>query len=179
MDMNNSEAMDFLVELYNRTEGSEENQVSMHDVGAALGMDKSQAGALGEELIVEGLADLRTLAGGIAITSQGLEMLQKAGLITAVIAKSDFQLSGGPVLQEADHEEIEKILEKIRQAVSQQTAAFEVLEEIVIDLKTIEVQLLSPKPKTAVVCQVFSSLQSSLKELGLDELSTIFAGVID
>ncbi len=44
-------------------------------------LDKDQAGALGQDLVVEGLVDLRTLAGGISITSQGLEMLHQALLM--------------------------------------------------------------------------------------------------
>lgn len=180
MNISNPEARDYLVELYNQTQGNEEKQVSMHEVGLALGMDKSQAGALGEELIVEGLADLRTLAGGINITSQGLEILQKAGYISvAVSAKGRFQLSGGPLLNEEDRHAIEQLLDKIKHAVSQNSGDYSDMEEIVIDIKTLDVHLLSPKPKTAIVCEILSSLNGSLKVLGLTEIAETFSGVLE
>ncbi len=52
MHTDNSELKDYLVELHNQTQGNEEMQVSMHDVGSALGLDKNQAGAIGQDLIV-------------------------------------------------------------------------------------------------------------------------------
>ncbi len=170
MHTDNSELKDYLVELHNQTQGNEEMQVSMHDVGSALGLDKNQAGAIGQDLIVEGLADLRTLAGGISITSQGIEMLQKYGLVSVSVSTS-FQLSKGPVVNEADRQAIEQVVEKIKQAVSAKAASFEDIEEIVIDLKTIEVHLLSSKPKTAVIREIIRSIHDSLKRLNLNEVA--------
>jgi hypothetical protein len=175
MDINDAEVRDYLIELYNQTEGNQEKQVSMHDVGSALGMDKNQAGALGQDLVVEGLVDLRTLAGGISITSQGLEMLQVGGYIT-VSVKDSFQLSGGPVINEIDRQAIEKMIEKIKQAVTQKIAQFQDLEEIIIDLKTLEVHLLSPKPKTSIVRAILSSLHLSLEKLELHEITLVLSG---
>lgn len=176
MDMNDAEVRDYLLEVYNQTQGDQEKQVAMQDVGLALGMDKDQAGALGQDLVVEGLVDLKTLAGGISLTSQGLEMLQKGGYIT-VSVKDSFQISGGPVINEADRQSIEKIVEKIKQAVSQKSAPFEDLEEIVVDLKTLEVYLLSPKPKTSIVRAIFNSLHDSLKRLDLNEVAMTLGGL--
>ena len=39
------------------------------------------------------------------------------------------------------------------------------MEEIVIDMKTIEVQLLSSRPKTAIVREILRSLSTLLKEV--------------
>jgi len=177
MDLNDAEVRDFLIELYNQTEGDQEKQSSMHDVGSALGIDKDQAGAMGQDLVVEGLVDLRTLAGGISITSQGLEILQAGGYIT-VSVKDSFQLSGGLVINETDRQAIEQVVEKIKHALSQKTAQFEDLEEIVIDLKTIEIQLLSPKAKTSIVRAIFSSLHVSLKRMELDEIALVIHGAL-
>lgn len=175
MNINDPEVKDYLVELYNQTQGEEGMQASMHDVGSALGMDKVQAGAMGEELIVEGLADLITLAGGISLTSQGLEMLQKAGYISVPV-NNNFQLSKGPVLVEGDRQAIEQIVEQIKRAVSAKAPSYEDIEEIVIDVKTIEVQLLSAKPKTAIIQEILRSLQDSLKKLDLNEMATTLSG---
>ncbi len=180
MDISNPEARDFLVELYNQTEGNEELQVSMHDVGATLGMDKNEAGALAEELIVEGLVELRTLAGGVSVTPQGLGMLQEAGYISITAqVKDSCQLSGALVLSEGDRQAVEQLVGKIKDALSGTTAAYQTLEEIVVDIKTVEVHLLSPQPKTAIVREILRSLHGSLKRLDLNEVALYISGVLE
>lgn len=61
MDLDNPEAKAFLFELYTQTKGDTKKQVSMHDVGAVLGQGKTDAGAMAEDLIIQGYAELKTL----------------------------------------------------------------------------------------------------------------------
>ena len=65
----------YLQELYNTTKGNTETQVSMYDLGPALGLEKTAAGKIAEDLMVLGFIELKTLAGGISITDEGLKKL--------------------------------------------------------------------------------------------------------
>ena len=78
MSIEEQETLNFLTELYNSTAGDTSRQVSMYDIGAVLGLEKSSAGAVAEELIVDGYAELVTLSGGISITLNGLKELNIA-----------------------------------------------------------------------------------------------------
>ena len=78
MSIEERQIFDFLTELYNSTDGDTSRQVSMYDIGGTLGLEKSSAGAVAEELIVDGYAELVTLSGGISITSNGLKELNIA-----------------------------------------------------------------------------------------------------
>ena len=152
----------YLEELYRLTGGDTEMQVSMYEVGAAIGLDKSEAGSLAEELMVQEQTELRTLAGGISITIQGLAVL---GIDVAApqSAESSFQLSKGPVTAASDRQAIQLLTEEIKSEISGLKLNYDLLEEIVMDLKTIEVHLLSPKPKTAVLREILRSLHIALE----------------
>ncbi len=178
MNINTPETQEYLMELYNQTQGDQEKQVSMADIGSALGMDKPQAGLIGEWLIVEGMVELRTLAGGVSITAQGVEVLQEAGLIR-VSAKVSHRLSRAPVLDEKDCQVVGQILADLKRAFGSLSASYQDLEEIVIDMKTIEIQLLSPKPKATIVRAVLESLHASVKRLELNEVEGILSGVLE
>ena len=63
-------------------------------------------------------------------------------------------------------------MEDVRAAVIQLNATFGQMEEIVIDIKTIETQLLSPNPKIAVIREVLRSLHKTITSLGGNALAT-------
>ena len=71
MDSNNITNTTYLAELYRQTEGDTEAKVSMLDVGSAIGFEEAEARATAENLMIEGLAELKSLSGGIGITTQG------------------------------------------------------------------------------------------------------------
>jgi hypothetical protein len=167
MNENERRSADFLLELYRRTEGLVERQVSMHDVGAAIGLEKSEAGALAEELIMEELVELKTLAGGIGITTAGIDLLQKNGKVDAPVSNSS-KLSGKPILTDDDRVVLTEIIREIQTELPLRKADYRSLEEIIIDIKTIEVQLLSTRPKAAIILAVLGSLQKAMQNLGLD-----------
>jgi hypothetical protein len=166
MDNDNPEEKRYLTELCSMTQGNVGAQVSMFDVGAAIGLERADAGMMAEELIVQGFAELKTLSGGIGITSQGVEMIRGKMVASPVPAGDALQLGSGTVLGEKGRQAVEKVLGNIRTAVIQQNATFGQLEEIVIDIKTIETQMLSPNPKIAVIREVLRSLHKSLTGLG-------------
>lgn len=156
----------FLEILHQSTAGNTEIQVSMHEVGAAMGLTKIEAGALAEELMVAGLVELRTLAGGISITREGLETLGISPPAAPPSVNSGRQFSKGPNASTADCELLNNLLSTIRASLSGIKTEYRQLEEIIIDIKTIEVQLLSPSPKIAVFREVLRSLHASFLALG-------------
>ncbi len=160
----------FLLELYRQTEGNMEAQVSMHQVAEALGHEKDAAAALAQGLMMEELVELRTLAGGISLTENGLAELRNRGLVAAGGPQEVSRLSGEAVLNEEDRTVLENVTADIRAAVAEAEATFDDLEAMVVDIKTIEVQLLSKVAKTAVIAAVLRSLQSSFRRLGKEKI---------
>ena len=164
MDFDEPNIKGFLEELYKQTGGDFEKQVSMYDVGAAVGLDKTEAGSLAEELIVQEQVELKTLAGGISMTTEGLAILG-IPVPTSPSAESCFQLGEGPVAEEDDRRTVDLLLEEIKNEMSNLDLKYDLLEEIVLDLKTIEVYMLSPRPKIAVLRELFRSLQNAFESV--------------
>jgi hypothetical protein len=167
----NSQQKSYLEELYRITGGDPTVQASMHDVGAAIGLDREAAGKLAEELIAQGYLEIRTLSGGVGITQLGIES-GKAGAETTDSA--DWRLGGATILDEKDRTVVEAALEAIKNGVGKNNVPYPQMETVVVDIKTIEIQMLSPQPKTAVVREVFLSLQQTLTAMNMtDQASAI------
>jgi len=161
MSIENMQAKNFLSQLYQMSGGEISAEVSMYVIGDALGLDKSESGSMAEDLIIDGFAELKTLAGGISITAQGLQALDIApadnGQAAGSVTLGDKTIVGADVIQA-----VETLLLEIKSAVSSPDMAYEALEEIVIDIKTLETQLLSPRPKSRIVREILSSLSTLL-----------------
>ena len=154
----------YVIELYKAVEGDMGKAVSMFDVGATLGLDKQQAGKLAEEVIAEGWAEIKSLSGGINITSEGIQAAGQQSFGAA--NQTGRSLGPGPVVDDADKDIIEQGLEWVRKCVPDLSLELSVMGELVIDIKTIQVQLLSPKPKTAVIKEALRSLHQVLESAG-------------
>lgn len=154
----------YLQQLYTMTNGDMEAQVSMYEVGINLGMDKTEAGTLAEDLMVQGLLELRNLAGAISLTKEGLKYIgmEVPGKLSAAATET---LSSGAVVTSGDLRVIQEICAKIRLAIEQSTGEFTHIETLVFDLKTIDVQLLSPSPKLAILKATLQSCEDSLRAL--------------
>lgn len=170
MKFSTPQSRDYLHELYTKSEGDTNSEVSMYDVGAALGLEKSDAGTIAEDLMVEGWVELKTLAGGISITSEGLNALNvedpSSGRNSSII-----RLDSDLVLGDQSRSAVAVIVEEIKNELTGSSAGYLQLEEIIIDIKTIEIQMLSPKPKTSVIREVLRSLETSLLAIGSEEIS--------
>jgi len=176
MDLDNPEAKAYLFELYTQTQGDTKTQVSMYDVGAAIGLEKTDAGAMAEDLFIQGYAEMKTLSGGIGITLQGLDLLQ---IKIAPEAGSDsLSLGEGPILESRGKETLEKIIQRIKDSLSRTTQTYSRQEELVMDIKTIEVQLLSPKPKTKIIREILRSLHQNFATFGSEDLSNALNSLI-
>ncbi|SDU54783.1 hypothetical protein [Desulfobacula phenolica] len=178
MNFDNPEARAYLFELYTVTQGDPKAQVSMYDVGATLGLEKTDAGAMAEDLFIRGFAELKTLSGGIGITVQGLEELDVQP--DPVICNDDSLVLGkSTVLENKGQKAVEKILQDIKASLVQTSPTYEKLEEIVMDIKTIEIQMLSPRPKTAVIREVLRSLHKSISASGTEDLAVKLMAITD
>lgn len=151
----------FLLALYERTGGSPSAQVSMFDVGGELGLDRSQASRVGEDLMGLGLVEVRTLAGGIGISEEGLSAARRFGAGGGEEADI-VRLGEGPVMDEAVCRAVTEISDGLKCAVGKCGFDFEPLSELVADLKTIDAQLMSPHPKTGVARECLRSIRSVL-----------------
>ena len=169
MSIEEHEVLHFLTELYNMTDGDISQQVSMYDIGVAIGLEKSNAGAIAEELIVDGYAELVSLSGGISITSEGLKELN----ITPVGSSETnvWTLGDDRLLSDKGREAVEDTLAKIKACVTGKDSTYQNIEEIVIDIKTAEIQLLSQKTKTGIIREVLISLKESMSITGNTDVS--------
>lgn len=162
MDVDSPKVQAYLYQL-NKITGSDPGaQISMYEVGEALGVDSDEAAQLAEVLFMGGHAELKTLSGGIGITSMGMKAL---GVTPAGdSAGTAPSLSDGPVLTDQDRTYIENLLAETKSALAAGAGEYQVLETLVMDMKTIEVQMLSPSPKTAVVREVLKSMAQALPQ---------------
>jgi hypothetical protein len=163
MDTMDPQAEKYLDELFQRTQGRVDAQVSMFDIGAVMGLEKEAARRMAEDLIAEGLVEIKTLSGGVGITPQGIELAQnrRGGAVGAGVSLGD-----GPVLEEQGQRALDTVLNGVKNHLAGHPTAFARLEEMVIDIKTIDVQLLSPHPKTEVIRAVLRSLKDGLNAAG-------------
>jgi hypothetical protein len=168
MELDNMEARSFLFEVYTMTDGDTEAQVSMYDVGKTLGLEDTEAGKIAEDLFIQGFAELKTLSGGIGITLLGLKALD-----IKVSSKQDESLSlgDGIILEDQGKKAVEKIIQDIKDNIAQTKTLYKQLEEMVMDIKTIEIQMLSPNPKTSIIREVLRSLHKNLLDSGQDNLA--------
>jgi len=161
MDSDSTTNRTYLAELYRETEGNIDAQVSMLDIGAAVGFEEGESRTTAENLMILGLVELKTLSGGIGITKEGLE---KLGIIPAPAAGSasddDLQLGQEIALNDAGRQLVETLVTELKNEIPRKKLDYQLLEETVIDLKTIEVQLLSPSPKVAIIREILRSLHA-------------------
>ena len=160
----------FLTELCRVVDGDITLQVSMYDVGAAIGMDRDEASRVAEDLIVDGLVELVSLSGGVSITSDGLQSLNHQSGKESVNSEI-LKLGTNPILDKEKCKVVEETLYLYKDAVQNTKISYSRLEEIIFDIKTLETQLLSNKPKNAIIKAVLASLAGYASEEKLDELT--------
>jgi hypothetical protein len=178
MNLDELNSKSFLEELHRQTKGNMESQVSMYEVGASIGLAKGEAGSLAEGLMVAGLVELRTLSGGISITCEGLTALGISPVPVITSSDSEQRFSNGPVADKTDCELLCRLVDTIKSNLSGLKMEYQQLEEIIIDLKTIEVQLLSPSPKIAVFRELLRSLHHSFQKIGYQVMTAKLAPLL-
>ena len=172
MDTISTQQRMFLAKLNALGSGDPEVQVSMYEVGEALGLDRPEAGQMAEALFMAGYAELKTLSGGIGITAQGLDELGVVAPPTPKGKDRAESLGTGPVLGKEGLDTVSRVLADLKSAIPDCGLSFDRLDEVMTDIKTLEVQLLSPNPKTGVARAVFISLAAAMETQALASLKS-------
>ena len=152
----------FLIQLFEQTGGDPSVQVSMYQIGELLGLDREAASKAAQDLIALQLVEIRTLSGGIGISAGGSEMVQEV-IGPAVSDEGDFtKLGDDPVLSPAACQSVEQIATELKSQTGRLGLDFESLSELMADLKTIDAQLGSSRPKTAIIRECLRSISAVL-----------------
>jgi len=153
----------FLILVFEQTRGDRSAQVSMYDIGGLLGLERDAASRVAEELMGLQMVEIRTLSGGIGISAAGSEMVQcLIGPLAADVGEST-KLGREPLLNPASRQALEQIVSEIKNQTGTMGLDFDSLTEMMADLKTIDAQLGSSRPKTAIIRECLRSLSGVLK----------------
>jgi hypothetical protein len=87
--------------------------------------------------------------------------------------KNARRLGTASPLEPPQCELVEQVLTGFKVDLGQSGLAFDALAEMIADIRTIEAQLASPKPKTPIVRECFASLLSSARENRQEERQRI------
>ena len=161
----------FLIQLFEQTKGDSTFQVSMYEIGDQLGLDRDIASAVAQELIGSMLVEIRTLSGGIGISAEGLQIAQK--LIGPTESSNDefAELNDGPLLNTSDRQSVEQIASELKDQTGSLGLDFDTLTELMADLKTIDAQMGSSRPKTAIIRACLRSILAVLTNSGDNKIS--------
>jgi hypothetical protein len=139
----------FLDTLYAQTGDDADAQISMYDLGASIGQERDQSRITAEDLMAEGLLEIRTLSGGVALSEAGRALFNKNK--AAKTAAEDNRLGQNTPLDQRQRDLVDTTLTRFKSEIGDQELAYEALTEIMADIRTIEAQLVSPRAKTPVV----------------------------
>ena len=157
---------DFLQQLYHHTDGNVTAQVSMYEIGEALNLDRDASSQVAQTLIGLDLAEIKTLSGGIGISPDGIALIEGDGAGDEAGTGTGSRLSGEPVLSPADLESVEQLVGYLKEEAGGLGLSFDRLAELVADLRTIDAQLTSSRPKADIVRGCLKSIEALMAELG-------------
>ncbi len=148
----------FLIQLFEQTKGDVSLQVSMYDIGELLGMDRDAASAVALELMGLQLAEIRTLSGGIGISTDGSARVQDLLGPLASDNSGYTKLDDEPLLNSGGQQAVGQVVSELKNQTGSLGLDFDTLSELMADLKTIEAQLDSSRPKTAIIRECLRSV---------------------
>lgn len=151
----------FLEVLGQECQGETASQLSMFAIGEKLGLDRDSAGRLGEEIIAQGWAEVRTLAGDIGLTAAGVEYLAES---TTPKGDATPSLGTQSVLDESGAAYLDRLVAELKMTLGQSGIDFEALAEVVADLRSLDAQLASPRIKTAIIRVILEDIVQCLAE---------------
>lgn len=134
----------------------------MHDIGNEVGLDKTASKSVSEELMSLGLIDIRTLSGGIGLTEEGLTEARNLFADIAGTGSSFTTLGKHPVIGEKVAPAVIDTINHLKIMVGKLGLAYDDLTELIADIQTIDAQMRSSRPKTAIVRECFRSIQTSI-----------------
>jgi hypothetical protein len=159
----------FLASFHEATAGDISSQVSMYDIGEKIGMDRSEATRAAENIMAEGWAEVRTLSGKIGMTQEGIDACRALAGDDPGQEGAVRGLGFGVSLETEACRQVEQVVADLKLKVSSAGLAFDALAELVADFRTIDVQLASPRVKTAIIRACLSAVLEQLTSAGLTE----------
>jgi len=168
--MNSSEldetGQQFLIQLFEQAGGDSSAQVSMYDIGEGLGLDRDTSSRVAEILIGLQLVEIRTLSGGIGISAEGVDEVKR--LIGGAPPADGLpgELADQPVMDANSSRGVERAAGELKSQAGNLGLDFDTLSELMADLKTIDAQLASSRPKTAIIRECLRSIKGLLQEVG-------------
>lgn len=159
----------FLLGLFEAVDADVSAKASLYEIGEALGMERDRANFIATELIGFGYAEIKTLSGGLGITEDGIAAARKMGAGDDAPEEGKARLGDEPILDDRSKEACDTITTGLKSEVGKLGLDFDAISEITADLKTIDAQLNSPKPKSAIVRECFRSIRSVLQKAGAGE----------
>ena len=158
----------FLFQVFQQTSGDTSVQVSMYDIGEVLGLDRDAALNVAEALIGLQMVEIRTLSGGIGISADGIAEMQQLYGDRIAPADQGIRLGDEPILDPIRCQAVEDLLAGFKARVGNLGLDFDSLNELMADVKTIDAQLESSRPKMAIIRECLRSLQAVLEKVGDD-----------
>jgi hypothetical protein len=165
---------EFLLQLYQETNGDQSRQIESAVIGTSLGLDRLSSRKISEELMGHGFVAVKTLSGGIGITTEGLAEAMRLG---SGAQTAQPILGKAPVIDVEECKKVGKALSDIKNCIDQSRLDYDAMAQVVIDMKTMEVQLLSPKPKTGIIKECLLSMSGVLKLAGRSECVNLIKGL--
>ncbi len=155
----------FLIQLFGQTGGDSSLQVSMYDIGEELGLDRDTSSRVAETLIGLQLVEIRTLSGGIGISTEGASEVSRLTGGVSPAGGSPGKLTDQPVMDSISTRGVEQAAGELKSQAGNLGLDFNGLSELMADLKTIDAQLGSSRPKTGIIRECLRSIKEVLKDL--------------
>jgi hypothetical protein len=168
----------FLIQLFEQTSGDPSVQVSMYDIGEDLSMDRDTSSRVAENLIGLQLVEIRTLSGGIGISAQGTAEVQHLMADAAPTGEFPGRLSDQPIMDQINSQALGQVTRELKNQAGNLGLDFDSLTELTADLKTIDAQLGSSRPKTAIIRECLNSLKGTLEGLAESEILVKIRGLL-
>ena len=164
-------AEQFLIQLSEQTKGDVSVQVSMYDIGELLGMDRDTASTVALELMGLQLVEIRTLSGGIGISADGSARVQSLVGPLASDNSEYSKLGHEPLLNSGGQQAVGQVVSKLKNQTGSLGLDFDTLSELMADFKTIEAQLDSSRPKTAIIRECLRSVLGMMENAKDNQIS--------
>lgn len=168
----------FLMSLFEMTQGDGDIQVSMHDVGNSIGLDKGEATQAAEWVMGAGWAELKTLSGGIGISVAGVEKAVSLGAKLPQGSEAIVRLGGGPIIDDGVRNVLESLIASLKLEVVQKNLDFDTTAEVVADIRTLDLQLSSPRPKTTIIRAGLESIKAIMQKGDASKLISLIDQLI-
>ena len=153
----------YLIQLFEQIKGDTAAQVSMYDVGEGLGMDHDTSARVAETLIGLQLAEIRTLSGGIGISAEGAVEVKALMGGASSAGEALGRLSDQPIMDVPSCQTVKQVTDSLKGQTGNLGLDFDGLSEMMADLKTIDAQLGSSRPKTAIIRECLRSIKALLE----------------